>query len=518
MALTKVAVRGHYEDAAGVLQQGSVAIIPTGPFANGTISVTPTPVTLDINASGNITLLVDALDDPGTLPLGRMYAVTEEILVPDGQPAITRYTINVRVSDQPTGIDLGTVVRYATGPVYTPTPLDLATADARYAALGRSARQDLGIYLPPGWGATWRARLATAKAGTSTAVMAAIGASSTQGYYASNLRTKSWVGLVQASLQTGYGDGGSGFRSSSMTALFETANGVPAGAVSVYDANGNNAILGGTWTQGAGDYGPGANFLETVATGATWTLSVRGTTAKIFTIDGGHAGWTYTVDGGSPVTVTDSGSGTQTIRVTSISGLSAGAAHQIVITYAGDNVKKLSVCGIAGENSSGVIVNNLARYGSRAGNFGNVDQTLGAPWMAGPSYPADLVILTHGPNDAVNSDTGDTWAKNIRRIMGIIREGYPGADILLVLPHVGKYDISQNLYQDYALRARGLAEAFGAGLVDMWTIGRNSWNYWNTAGYWGSSSSPGATGTDNVHPSDSGHAYIASVVLPILTP
>lgn len=518
MGFTKVQIRGHYEDAAGVLQRGTVAIAPTGPVANGATSITATPVLLDIDGSGNISKLVDALDDAGTLPAGRMYNITETILVADQSPVITKYSINVRVADVATGIDLSTAVRYLPAPPYTPTALDLATADARYAPLVRSARQDLGIYLPPGWGATWKARLATAKAGTTTAVMATIGGSSTQGYYASNLRTKGWVGLLQAGLQGGFGDGGSGFRSSSMTALFQNANGVPSGAVSVYDAAGNNAILAGTWTQGAGDYGPGANFVETIATGATWTLSVRGTTAKIFTIDGGHANWTYTVDGGSPTTVTDSGSGTQTIHVTTIGGLAAGSAHQIVITYAGDNVKKLSICGIAGENASGAIVNNLARYGSRAGNFGNVDQTLGAPWMAGPSYPTDLVILTHGPNDAVNSDSGDTWAKNTRRIMGTVREGYPGADLMLVLPHVGKYDISQNLYQDYALRARGLAEVFGAGFVDMWALGRNSWSYWNTAGYWANSASPGASGTDTVHPSDTGHAYIASVVQPLITP
>jgi lysophospholipase L1-like esterase len=518
VALTKVQIRGHYEDAAGVPQRGTVTLTLSGPIANGATSVTPTPIQLDIDSNGNISKLLDALDDAGTTPPGRVYNVVESITVTDGTPVETSYSITVSTADAAAGIDLGTAARYSTAPVYTPVPLSQATADARYAQLTRSPRGDLGIYVPPGWGATWRARLAVAKAGTGKATLATIGASSTQGYYSSDLRHKGWVDLLRASLQTTYGDGGDGYWTSSLSSVFQTANSIPAGAQSAYAAKGNLVSTSGTWQAGGSDYGPGAYYIFTSASGATATWTVRGTTVSIYNLDAGgnHANWSYSIDGGTAVNVTDGGAGAQNVRKTTISGLSAGT-HTVTLTYAGTGSNYLSVCGVSGENASGVVVNNLARYGSRAGNFGNVDQSLAAPWMAGPSYPADLVLLTHGPNDAVNSDSGDTWAKNTRRIMGTVREGYPGADLMIVLPHVGKYDTSTYLYQDYAYRARGLAEAFGAALVDFWTLGRNSWAYWNGLNYWGDSSNPGATGTDNVHPSDAGHAYIASVLLPILT-
>jgi lysophospholipase L1-like esterase len=509
-----VQVRGHYEDAHRTLQAGTVTLTPSSPISNGTTIIAQVPVAATI-VNGDASVTVAAADDTGTLPTGMVYQVTETLDVPNGPPLLTKYNITVKSSDAAAGIDLATATRVQTPVQYT-TYLTQASADARYPLLTRSARSDLGIYIPPGWGTNWKNKLAAAKAGTSQAVMATIGSSSTQGYYASNLRSKGWVDLLRANLQATYGDGGSGFRSSSLTSLFQSANGVPAAATTAYTNAGNLATLTGTWTAGAGDYGPGAYFVETTAASATYTVSVYGTTARIFTLDGGYANWTYAVDGGAPVTVADS-LGTANIRVTNITGLTAGSAHQIVVTYAGDTVKKLSVCGIAGENASGVIVNNLARYGSRAYNYAEVDQTLGAPWMAGGSYPADLVILAHAPNEAVNNSTGDSWARWQNRIMNTVREARPDADLMMVLPHTGKYDVGHWLYQDYAARARGMAESYGAALIDMWTIGKNSWNYWNTLGYWGNSASPGATGTDNIHPGDTGHAYISSVLLPILS-
>jgi lysophospholipase L1-like esterase len=390
-----------------------------------------------------------------------------------------------------------------------------------FAQTSRSALDDLGLYIPPGWGTRWKAALTAAKAGGGKATLATIGASSTQGYYASNLRTKGWPGLLRASLQAAYGDGGDGYWSTALSPLFQAANSIPAAAQSAYAAAGNLVSLTGSWSAGGSDYGPGAFYLFCSATAtATWS-SLRGTTLSVFTIDGGsptRSNWTYSVDSGAPVTVTDGGGASQTIRRTTISGLSPGT-HSLTISYAGPS-GYLSVCGVAAENATGVVVNNLARYGSRAANYANVDQVLAAPWMAGPSYSADLTILAHGPNDATGSDSGDTWAKWQRRIMQTIRDtdGADGtADLMIVLPHIGRYDTSTWLYQDYAQRSLGLAHAYGAALVDLWTLGRNSWNHWNSLGYWGNSSNPGAAGSDSVHPSDAGYQHIADTLLPILT-
>jgi hypothetical protein len=87
---------------------------------------------------------------------------------------------------------------------------------------------------------------------------------------------------------------------------------------------------------------------------------------------------------------------------------------------------------------------------------------------------------------------------------------------MFVLPHLGKHDVTNYVYQDYAVRARGLAEAYGGAIVDLWTIGRTSWDYWNSLGYWGNPAAVGTTGTDSVHLSDTGYAYVASQITPLL--
>lgn len=397
----------------------------------------------------------------------------------------------------------------------------LAALNAGKADGALTARSDLGIYVPPGWGTNWKAKLSAASVGSGQAVLAAVGGSSTQGYYASSLRTKGWVDLLRTSLQASYGDGGSGFRGAGLTGIVQAADGVPAAATTAYNANSNNATLSGAWSVGGSSYGPGAKYVFTSTVNDSYTVSVRGTQVDIYIVAGStapHTTFSYQIDGGTVVTVPTTGTA-DNIQRTTIAGLASGT-HTVVVRHAGTAGQYVSVCGIAGTNASGVVVNNFGRYGSRSANFSATDETINTAWNGSYSYPADLAILTHAPNDAAGGDSGDTWAKNQRIIMERIRNsgGATGAtDLMLVLPHIGTFDSSTLLYQDYAARGRGLAEAYGAAFVNMWAIGRNSWNYWNTLGYWSNSSNPGAAGTDNVHPSDAGHAFISSVIKPLIS-
>lgn len=373
----------------------------------------------------------------------------------------------------------------------------------------------LGIYVPQGWGATWKAAR-----NTGTATIAAIGGSSTEGYYASDLRQKGWVDLVRNSLQAQYGNGGSGYRGTDITSTVQTANGVPAGAITAYNANGNNGTIVGAWSVGGSSFGPGAKYVFTSTVGDSWTQVVNGTQVDIYAVAGTtapHTTYSYQIDGGSIVNVPTVGTA-DNIQRTTISGLAAGN-HTVVVKHAGTGGQFVSICGISGRNTTGIVVNNFARYGSRAANFAAADSTTNTDWNGAFQYPADLAILTHGPNDAAGSDSGDTWAKNMRIIMERIRNngGAVGAtDLMIVLPHIGTFDSATNLYQDYVARARGLAEGFNAALVNMWGIGKISWNYWNGLGYWSNASNPGPAGTDSVHPSDAGHQFIKDTVYPII--
>ncbi|MFD6250773.1 hypothetical protein, partial [Streptomyces roseolus] len=62
-----------------------------------------------------------------------------------------------------------------------------------------------GVYVPPNWGEVWRPRRDAAASSPARIVIA--GDSLSQGYFASNLHTTSWVGLMRQSLQNSYGDG-----------------------------------------------------------------------------------------------------------------------------------------------------------------------------------------------------------------------------------------------------------------------------------------------------------------------
>lgn len=383
-----------------------------------------------------------------------------------------------------------------------------------------AAQNDNGIYVPPNWGQFWKPKRNAA--GSAQAKIAVIGSSTAQGLYASNLITTSWAARLMTSLQTTYGDGGSGFFSTARSATFLGAS---ASTTAWQGTAGNLVTQVGTW--GAGNpWGPAATYLFSSTNGDNLTFTIRGTSARVYTISGGgRANWTYQVDAGSIISVSDSGTPGATIQVTTISGLSAGT-HTLKLTHNDTGGKFFSVAGVTGENASGVILNNHGIAGAGSATFAyNVTGTPVANWAGGPDYPADLVILNLGANDALNGLSGDAWMANTRQYISAVKDGISGGavnalgntDFLLVFQHIGNYDNTHYRYQDYIARGRMLAESMGAACVNFWSLGRNSWNYWNTLGYWGNASSVGSAGSDTIHLSDAGHQYMANTILPILT-
>lgn len=370
-----------------------------------------------------------------------------------------------------------------------------------------------GLYVPPGWGDIWKPKRNAAA--TSGARIVIAGDSLSQGYFASNLHTTSWVGLTRQALQSAYGSGGSGFFSVSRSNAVMSAD--PA-ALSAWQANQSIAALTGTWTLGSINFGPGITYITSSAA-ATATFKVTGTTVKIYNISGAapRAGFTYSIDGGTAVPVTVP-IGSTLIQTTTVTGLAA-TDHTVVISWNGAPSDVLYLVGVSGENSTGVIVDNLARAGSRTSHW-YTGSALNSPWNGGTAYPADLVICSLGLNDCQNSVTGVDWLTNMTGYLQAVRAAHNGAtDIMLLLHHVGNYGgaTAAGFYGQYAAHIRGVAEAYGAALIDLWALGRNSWDYWNSFGYWGNGANPGPAGTDLVHASNAGHAYIANQVIPLLT-
>ncbi|MER7309938.1 SGNH/GDSL hydrolase family protein [Streptomyces griseoluteus] len=384
---------------------------------------------------------------------------------------------------------------------------------AGYASRSATAIESPGLYVRPGWGTFWRAaRTATGPGGKAT--VAVLGSSSTVGFYSSNLVTKNWPALLAASLQTAYGDGGSGYAS----ALF-SSNGIAgqdSAAISAWTSAGNLVTQTGTWAIGGYQAGPGWGYLYASASGASLTWTVRGTSVTIYTLgkDGGRAAWTYSIDGGTAATVTDTATTGLTTLKTTITGLSSGT-HTVKVTHAGSAGQYLSVCGVAAEQNGGVVLNNFGRKSATATDYLAPGR---ASWNGGPNYPADLVLYAVSPEDVLNGVSADTWASTVRQHLAVIRDGGTATgttDIVIVLPHIGTAD-PNFAYQDFADRAHSLAITFEAALVNFWALGRNSWNYWNSLGYWGNPASPGTAGTDALHPSNAGHTYIAGVLNSLL--
>ncbi|MFJ6010220.1 SGNH/GDSL hydrolase family protein [Streptomyces halstedii] len=293
----------------------------------------------------------------------------------------------------------------------------------------------------------------------------------------------------------------------------------------IWEANKSVVEIQGTWSTGASRYGPGVAYITAQNVGASATYTVKGTTVKIYTLlghtpSGSRAAFTYSIDGAPPVTVGATQESEWSVVTTTVAGLAAGS-HSVKIAWAGtiDGASQfLSICGVSGENDHGIVVDNLAKSGATTAFYGDpTPASINAVWNGGSAYPADLVIYTAAPNDAQGNVSGDAWTKNVAKFLTAVKKPNQGAtDVMIALPHIGNHDPNNFVYQDYAIRAEGLARAYGAAFIDLWTVGRNSWDYWNSLGYWGTLNPPGAAGTDTVHPSDVGHKAIADLITPIL--
>ncbi|MGD1220015.1 GDSL-type esterase/lipase family protein [Streptomyces krungchingensis] len=402
----------------------------------------------------------------------------------------------------------------ATGPQGVPGPT------GPQGPAGPPAATIRGVDVPVGWGEFWRAARARAVAGTGLARIITVGGSATQGMYSSNPRTKSWPALVGAAMQSVYGDGGSGLQQTSLSAAVLSAT--DAAALAAWTTASAVVAQTGTWTQGGSKYGPGANYIYSDVAGNTLTFRARGTTVRIYTVvgSGTRPAMLYSIDGAADVSVPQP-SGTAAIQVTTVTGLS-DTTHTVVLkvgtTAAG---QYLSVCGVSGERPSGVIVHNLGLGGATSATFANVASTaLNATWHGGSDFPADLAIYTAGPNDAGNDVAGDVWLANLAAWLRAVRDvgtQQGSTDIVIALPHLGRHVTTNYRYAEYASRLRSLAFTYGAAVVDWWQLGRNSWPYWSTLGYWGTNAGTGAAGSDSVHLSDAGFAAMAAPVIELLS-
>jgi hypothetical protein len=388
---------------------------------------------------------------------------------------------------------------------------DATTAlNAAYAPLATTGRSDTGISIPAGWGSFWRAKRALAGAGTGKATIAVVGDSVAWGAYSSNPSTKGWASLVRIALQTAYGDGGSGYVGVQNALAVMSALGVSSAARTAYGAA---AAVTGTWASNGG-FGIGNVSISSATTASTITFTVRGTAVSMYYVTNpGNATFNWSIDGVAQTAVSTNASGN--MGRTTVTGLATGS-HTVVISQPGTS--NLFICGCAGENASGIVLNNFSTFGATSANYNNTDSFGGvAKWSGGSGYPADLNVYALSLNSAGAGVAGDGWIRDVHRYLQQVKNvAAPASDVLIVMEHIGNADNATPVYQEYVSRIQDLAAAYGAGLINLWTLGRNSYNYWAALNYWSVEDGTGGPGSSAQHPSDLGHAFIAGQILSIL--
>jgi lysophospholipase L1-like esterase len=367
----------------------------------------------------------------------------------------------------------------------------------------------------PAWGDQWRAarQLGGGRLVRVLILAASIGA----GQLATDVAAKSWPNLLRIALQSKYGDGGTGFMSPDWRAAVMPNSGVSStGSWTDVQSPGPPAVNEG----GIGAYSVRPT---TSGNGATLTFTFRGTTLDIFTkTDPAYGRVDYNIDGAGAVQIPLNSA--VSINTTTVSGLSAGT-HTVVLTAAAGTSR---IYGIRGRNATGVIVDNVSSGGRSIQDMARATTNLSGHNAIQDTVAAigaiDLVIICLGPNDVIFDESTtiqDSLWDALEEIHNyLIKGGLSLAvppTICTMLEHIGTADTIPGfgfLKRDWIQLSsvvRDFSDATTAALVDYWSAGRHSWDYWAAKTYWG------AGNTDGVHPNDVGHQAYASPLIDLLT-
>lgn len=200
-----------------------------------------------------------------------------------------------------------------------------------------------------------------------------------------------------------------------------------SGITLTYD--GFTLIDGGTVSIGGAPTGIDGMSLSTTTTTATLELAnCKFTDLKIYYFDN-DATFQYSVDGGSPITV--SGSGTNTIKYATVSGL-ADISHELNITTAG-NASTLYILGFYTTRAIGGF--ELSKMGNSGAYSTFIDQWTGNIQPIAATMDLDLVVIILGTNDQrFTPSTPEKYVEVIGKMVAAYRAATPGVGIVLVCP------------------------------------------------------------------------------------
>lgn len=271
----------------------------------------------------------------------------------------------------------------------------------------------------------------------------------------------------------------------------------------------------------ASTLGPKGSFAQLTGAGQSITWSLVGDACDIMwcQVFGGGS-FSYSVDGGSPVTVSTSGT-TLDGQLTRVS-LGSPGAHTLVVAWASGSADIDGVIEYYGDAGQGIQVHDCGHFGWQTSNWVtalNAGAGAGsAAGIAGGLSPS-AVVITLGVNDQFNAVAPATFQANLQTIISDLEAQLPlplPSFILQMLPpRVGQsgytFPWSQYVAAAYAVAAADTSGPAGQSLVTVmdWTLGprmpgadTDSYGFWQAA--------------DAVHPSNLGHQAIADGLLEFL--
>jgi lysophospholipase L1-like esterase len=387
-----------------------------------------------------------------------------------------------------------------------------------------------GAYSPTGWNSAFKTALS--QSGTRLVQIGWCGDSISAGSFASNqmpnTHGKGFVQQLQNTLQTQYGDGGSGFVSPSASYATVHNNIYPNGTLPV------------TWnpsssTWGVSHFGGGPNgtwYGGPDSVSDSMTFYVRGTKIVIYYMVGNETGLgtaQAVVDAGTPHVFSLVGSTKYKFTEYVINNQTAGD-HMVTISIASGT--DFYICGVGAFNATGVVINNFSSPGialqTVASSQGTSDDDPFSCSGGGvvSTLVSDLNVLALGANDT--AEDGPSYLAYVQHAAQVwMTTARQSSTLFLNTVAAGNWTLTQ--YQNnisHRAGTRAVAQSFGAAHIDLNPLlAHNSYNYLLGLGFWangdvgGYPSVPGVSGTttpNQLHPSDTGHTMMANAVYPLL--
>lgn len=346
-------------------------------------------------------------------------------------------------------------------------------------------------------------RESLANAGSGTADIYFVGDSLTEGFFPTTY-DDCWVEIARRALQHAFNiesvPGGVVYRSPMTEGIGGPVK--PVVLANVLPLTAGNVPVAGADPNG---YGFGLRYVVLDAASETATLSFFGDGIGIFTTrHPGTGTMRFVIDGGAPTDV-NTANASLTSSVLGFLGLIRGQ-HSIQVSWLrGGPVILDGFLVSSGDTNSGVRTWNGGHAGMGTANFAAAS----GRWMDlainNSTINPDLVVITLGTNDSVNTVTAAAYETNMRAIVAKIRAASPAAAaasiLFFMLPRRG--GITDVLWQSYIDACQLVATDMGCAVLDV----SKKFPSPNAASPFGD------LYVDDVHPNNAGHRAIAQEIL-----